>query len=187
MKYLNFFKEYLLEQNTNTVENEQPTDPMSVSKNFNLKDLQNKMKEYQSQIGKVKTVFLNDKLPDEKIADQLREYLKNKDVKKFVFNNEFTQLEADICNLARQVRKKEMELGDFDKQIKSTKTSPLEPDTENITRENISKMKSDKESVSKDLQRLRELLVTKEKTKNEVLDDFDEKIKNLRKEILTNK
>lgn len=187
MKYLNLFQDYVLEQNINNLEGEQSTDPMSVSKNFNLQELQKKMKEYQSQIGKVKTVFLNDKLPDEKIADQLREYLKNKDVRKFVFNNEFTQLEADVCNLARQIRKKEMELGDFEKGIKSTKTSPLEPDTENITRENISKMKSDKEAVSKELQRLRELLVKKEQTKNEVLGDFEEKIKNLKKEILTNK
>jgi hypothetical protein len=48
-------------------------------------------------------------------------------------------------------------------------------------------MKSDKEAVSKELQRLRELLVKKEQTKNEVLGDFEEKIKNLKKEILTNK
>ena len=187
MKYLNLFEDYLKEQNVVSDDEQQSSDPMSVSKNFNFQDLQKKLKEYQSQVTKVKTVFLNDKLPDEKIAEQLREYLKNKDVKKFVFNNELTQLEADVCNLARQIRKKEIDLQDYTKQMKTTQTSPLEPDMKDINKENISQMRSDQQSVSKELQRLRELLVTKEKTKNEVLDDFEEKIKNLQKEIRSNK
>ncbi len=179
MKFISLYRDFILEQTSNEV------DPMVASRSFNKKDLQDKIKEYQNQITKVRTVFSNDKLSDVDIPNQLKDFLKDKDTKKFVFDNELTQLEVDVCNISRQLRKKELELNKLKQDVKTQRTniSPLEPQSKENSEENITKIQTDQSNIQKELQRLRELLLKKEKNKNDVVRDYEEKLKNIEKEI----
>ena len=65
--------------------------------------------------------------------------------------------------------------------------SVLEPSSKENSKENVSQIQKDQESVRKEIQNLKELLLQKEENKKRVLSDFEDKIQNLKKEVVMNK
>jgi predicted nucleic acid-binding Zn-ribbon protein len=181
MKYILEYKSFVIEQNTQDV--------MAVSKQYNIKDMQNKIKEFESQIVKIRSVFQNDKINDSEIPNLLKDYLKDKDVNKFVFENEFSQLEADICNLSRKIRQKELKLTNLSKDLEAERgnVTPLDKDSKGMNQQAMSSIKQNQDSAKSELVDLKQQLLQKEESKNKVLKDFENKILNLKKEVTLNK
>ena len=165
MKYLNIYKDFIKEQAAQAVTTNPPSttqngtegDAMSVSKQYNVQDLQKTMKDYETQKSRIRSVFSNDKLQDNEIPNLLRDFLKDKNVGKFLFDNEFSQLEADVCNLSRQIRKKELSMKNLEEDIKNERggVSVLEPSSKENSKENVSQIQKDQESVRKEIQNLK--------------------------------
>ncbi len=151
--------------------------------------MQNKIKEFESQIVKIRSVFQNDKINDSEIPNLLKDYLKDKDVNKFVFENEFSQLEADICNLSRKIRQKELKLTNLSKDLEAERgnVTPLDKDSKGMNQQAMSSIKQNQDSAKSELVDLKQQLLQKEESKNKVLKDFENKILNLKKEVTLNK
>lgn len=174
MKYILIFEDFIIEQ----VE----TDSMLTSKSYNIEDMKKKMKEYETQKNKIRTVFLNDKLKDSEIPNQLKDLLKNKDPNKFVFSNEFSQMEADVCNISRQIRQKENYIKSLPTKPE-VETSPLNPQSKEINKMLVSRTKNEQQDFQKEISSLKEMLLKKEEVKNKFISDFEKKISNLKKEV----
>lgn len=187
MKHIKFFMDYLTEQFQQEIGVGVPNNPMSVGNVNNLKDLEKKLKDYNSQKNKIRNIFLNDKLSDDQVSQQLRDFLKNKDVNKFVFENDFSQLEADVCNMARQIRKKEDRIKKLEDDLKSkNKTpSPLEISSRTFREDMADNSEKEKTLLNKELRELQLSIDRKEKLKNKTLAEFNKKIQNMKKELLT--
>ena len=115
--------------------------------------------------------------------------MKNKDINKFVFENDFSQLEADVCNLNRQIRKKELELKNLEEDSKNLKSniSPLQPMSKERAKESSTNNANKQLEIKNSLSDLRKLLFTKSKYKDDVLKDFEKRITNVNNEIRLNK
>lgn len=181
MRHITVFKDFIKEQNT--------SDVMSVSKEFNIVDMQKKIKDFNTQKVKIRSVFSNDKIEDIEIPNLLKDYLKDKDVNKFVFENEFSQLEADICNLSRKIRQKELKLTNLSKDLESERgnLSPLDKDSKEMNQKAMSSIKQNQDNSKTELEDLKKQLLQKEENKNKVLSDYEDKIQNLKKEVTITK
>jgi len=188
MKYLSIYKDFISEQTATNVESETEA-PMTVGKSFSIQDMQNKMKEYNTQKNKIRSVFANDKLEDNEIPNLLKDYLKDKNAQKFVFENEFSQLEADLCNISRQIRKNELSSKNLDKDLEQERgqVSVLEPNSKETSKMAASSIQREKEDLKKKIQNLKELALQKEQAKNKILSDYEDRILNLKKDLTTNK
>jgi len=177
MKFITGYKEFVVEQIVESPPNRQ----MNISKSFQLQEMTKRIKDYEKQRSKIRSVFSDDRLSDDDIPNRLRDFLKDKNEQKFVFENEFSQLEADICNLSRQIRKKELSL----KNLEADKQKKIKSSSNNLddSKNSIEGIQKDQDEIKKSIQILQQQIIKKEANKNKIISEFEKKIEDMKKEL----